>query len=90
MAAAGLVQAGASPSDALNELLQSSVARLKRPVNGWLGEVSKLEDLKFPDEFLDRPSLEIAIGVSYRKPDDEPWGHYVVMLIAAGPHSQRI
>jgi hypothetical protein len=90
MAAAGLVQAGASPTDALNELLQSSVDRLKRPVNGWIGEVSKLEDLKFPDEFLDRPSLEIAIGVSYHKPDDEPWGRYVVLLVAAGPHSQRI
>jgi hypothetical protein len=90
MAAAGRVQAGASPTDALNYLLQSSVDLLQRPVNGWIGEVSKLEDLKFPDDFLDRTSLGIAIGVSYHKPDDEPWGRYVVMLVAADPHSQHI
>jgi hypothetical protein len=90
MAAAGQVQAGAGPTEALNNLMQASVDILQRPVNGWIGEVSKLEDLKFPEDFLDRPSVGIAVGVSYRKPDDEPWGHYVIMLVAAGPHSQHI
>jgi hypothetical protein len=90
MAAAGQIQAGAGPTDVLNDLLQSSVDVLQRPVNGWMGEFSKLEDLKFPEDFLDRPSVGIAVGVSYHKPKDEPWGRYVVMLVAAGPDGHRI
>jgi hypothetical protein len=77
-------------TDALEELLQSSVDVLQRPVNGWIAEVSKLEDLEFPDDFLNRSSVEIAVGVSYHKPDDEPWGRYVVMLVAAGAPTHRI
>lgn len=90
MDAARRVQAGSDPTDVFNRLLQASVDVLKRPVNGWIGEVSKLEDLKIPEDLLDRPSLEIAVGVSYHKPEDEPWGRYVVMLVTAAPESRRI
>jgi hypothetical protein len=90
MAAASRVQAGAGQTDALNDLLQSSVDLLQRPVNGWIAEVSNLDDLEFPDDFVSRASVGIAVGVSYHKPANEPWGRYVVLLVAAGPKSHRI
>lgn len=90
MAAAARIQAGANPTDTLDDLLRSSVDVLQRSANGWIGEVAKLEDLKFPEDFVEQDSLGIAVGVSYHKPDDEPWGRYVVMLVAAGPQSRRI
>jgi hypothetical protein len=90
MEAAGSVQAGVDPRSALGDLLQVSTDMLQRSVNGWIGEVSNLEDLDFPDDFLLRPSLEIAVGVSYHKPPDQPWGRYVVMLVAAQPRSHSL
>jgi hypothetical protein len=90
MEAAGMVQAGVEPREALDDLLQSSVDALQVPVNGWIAQVSDLEDLEFPEDFLSRPSLGIAVGVSYHQPEDEPWGRYVVMLVAAEPRSHRL
>ena len=85
-----MVQAGAEPSAALNELLAGSAEILKRPVNGWLAQVSDLEDLEFPEDFLSRTSVGVAVGVSYHKPADEPWGRYVVMLVAAEPRRRSL
>jgi hypothetical protein len=90
MAAASRVQVGVEPHEALDDLLKSSVDVLQRAVNGWIAEVSDLDDLEFPEDFLDRPSVGIAVGVSYHQPEDEPWGRYVVMLVAAGPRSHRL
>lgn len=90
MTAAGVVQAGVDPSAALGDLLRSSAELLRRPVNGWISEVSNLEDLEFPDDFVARPSLGVAVGVSYHQPPGEPWGRYVVILVAAEPESHRL
>jgi hypothetical protein len=90
MAAASRVQAGVEPHEALDDLLQSSVDALQRSVNGWIAEVPDLDDLEFPEDFLGRPSVGIAVGVSYHRPDDQPWGRYVVMLVAAGPRSHQL
>ncbi len=90
MTAAVMVQAGAEPKVALGDLLRSSSDLLRRPVNGWISMVSKLEDLEFPDDLLERPALEVAVGVSYHQPPGEPWGRYVVILVAAEPESHRL
>jgi hypothetical protein len=63
---------------------------LARPVVGWIAEVSDLDDLEFPEDFLNRPALGVAVGVSYRKPEGEPWGRYIVMMVAAEPRSHRL
>jgi hypothetical protein len=34
---------------------------------------------------LTRRRLGLAISVSYHQPEGEPWGRYVVMLVAAEP-----
>jgi len=90
MEAAGLVQAGADPREALDRLLQSSAAALRRPVTGWLAEVSDLDDLEFPDDLVGLPAPEIAVGVAYHRPDPEPWGRYVVLLVVAEPRSHSL
>jgi hypothetical protein len=90
MDAAGLVQAGVEPGQAFDQLLQSSAAALRRPVSGWLAEVADLDDLEFPEDFVTRPSPEIAVGVAYHRPDREPWGRYVVMLVVAESRSHSL
>jgi hypothetical protein len=83
--AAGIVQAGGDPRVVLGELIADSVDRLQRSVQGWMVETTDLDDIRFPADYLDRRDLEVAVGVAYRKEPDSPWGHYVVLVIAAEP-----
>jgi hypothetical protein len=89
-AAAGQIQAGMAPNEALSGLLAASAEILQRPVTGWVSEVSSLDDLAFPDDFLDRSDIGISVGVSYHKPAGEAWGRYIVTIVAAEPASHRI
>jgi len=85
---ASAVQAGEDPTDALDALLQQSVDVLQRPVAGWLAEVSEIDGLEFPEEYLARPSLEVAVAVTHRRKPGDPWGRYVVMLVVADPEAR--
>ncbi|MGH7339251.1 MAG: hypothetical protein ACREKH_02050, partial [Candidatus Rokuibacteriota bacterium] len=85
MRAAGAVEAGAVPGDALRELLHSSGAQLNRSVRGWVLESSELEDIVFPEELLAERRIWVSIGVSSYRPEGEAWGRYVVMIVAADP-----
>jgi hypothetical protein len=87
---ASAVQAGEEPRDALDALLQQSVGILQRPVAGWIAEVSEIDSLEFPEEYLSRPSLGIAVAVSHRRPKGDAWGRYVVMLVIADPETHGI
>ncbi|MEE9221127.1 MAG: hypothetical protein V3U34_06340, partial [candidate division NC10 bacterium] len=84
--AGGMVRSGAaSPTNALNDLLQVSVRVLRRSVNGFALEASQLEDLQLPEEILRRRSLEVAIGVTHYQPKWAPWGRYVILVIVPAP-----
>jgi hypothetical protein len=85
MNAAGSVEAGVVPQDALRELLHASGAALKRSVRGWVVETSELEDLSFPEELLADRQVWVSIGVSSYRPEGEAWGRYVVLIVAAEP-----
>jgi hypothetical protein len=85
MGAASRIESGEEPKRVLDRLIRESVDVLRRPVNGWFFEVTDLDDLEFPEDFLNRGRLRLAIGVSYHQPEREPWGRYVVMLVAAEP-----
>jgi hypothetical protein len=87
---ASSVQAGADPTDALDALLEQSLDVLQRPVAGWIAEVSEIESLEFPEEYLRKPSLGVAVAVSHRRPKGEAWGRFVVMLVIADPESHGI
>ncbi len=50
-----------------------------------MAEVSDLDDIEFPEEYLTGPTLGVAVGVSYRKVEGEAWGRYVVMLLTSRP-----
>jgi hypothetical protein len=90
MEAAGMVQAGSAPDEALQSLLEVSVELLQRPVNGWIAEANDLADIEFPEDFLTRRAVGVAVGVSHHRASDEPWGHYVVMMVASDPPSHSI
>ncbi len=80
--AAASVGGGADVEGALDDVMTESVAAVKDRISGWYAESSELEEIQFPDEYLNAPRLGIAIGVSHRKGPDEAWGRYVVMLVA--------
>lgn len=83
--AAHRVESGEDRKRALSWLIDESVEVLQRAVNGWIFEVTDLDQLEFPEDFLVRRRLGLAIGVSHCQPEGEPWGRYVVMLVAAEP-----
>ena len=85
MAAAGQVQAGRDPTDVLGDLVQRGAEVLKRPVRGWMAEARELSAIEFPEEYLSERELAVAVGVSYRKVPDEPWGRFIVMIVSAAP-----
>ena len=87
-AAAMRVQAGAEPRDAMGTLIQESARVLQRPVSGWVAEFSDVEEIEFPEDYLEDPSLGVAVGIGYRKPEGEPWGRWVVLLVVAAPESR--
>jgi hypothetical protein len=88
--AASDVQTGADPEDSLGNLLQASAEILQRPVQGWVAQVSDLESLEFPEDFLTDHQIGVAIGVSYFKPEGEAWGRYVVMMVVASPRRHQV
>ena len=86
--AASWVQGGEEPSDAMSALLRQSNAVLQRPVAGWLAEVRDIDELAFPEQYLNEPSLAVAVAVSHRQEEGEPWGRYVVLLVLAEPEGR--
>ncbi len=69
----------------MSALLHRSADALRRPVAGWLAEVRDIDELEFPQQYLDDPSLSVAVAVSQRQLEGEPWGRYVVLVVVAGP-----
>jgi hypothetical protein len=90
VAAAARVQAGGVPQEVLGDLIRDSVDTLERSVTGWVAETQDLAAIRFPDDFLDRPDLEIAIAVSVHRPEGDAWGRYVVLMVAAQPQRRRL
>ena len=75
------VDSGESPKDVMNALMKASVQVLRRPVTGWITEVTDLAAIELPDEYLDDPGLALAVSVTHTKRPDEPRGRYVVMVV---------
>jgi hypothetical protein len=88
--AASDVQSGADPEDSLANLLQASSEILQRPVQGWVTQVSDLEAIEFPEDFLTDRQIGVAIGVSYVRPQGEAWGRYIVMMVVASPRRHEV
>lgn len=88
--AASQVQGGVEPRDAFDGLVEESHELLRLPVSGWIAEASSLDEIEFPEEFLTRPSLQISIGVSHRRPEGSAWGRYVVMMVTALPERRQL
>lgn len=72
-----------TPEEALDYLLRRTSEQTRRAVKGWVFEVNDLNQLQFPPEVITEPELEMTLAVSYRKPADEPWGRYVIVIVIA-------
>jgi hypothetical protein len=81
--AASRVASGETPRDVMRDLLGETVEILRQPATGWIAEVRDLDELSFPDEYLTRPTLGLALAISHREEPGEPWGRWVVMVVVA-------
>jgi hypothetical protein len=81
--AASRVASGETPRDVMRDLLGDTVEILQRPATGWITEVRDLDELRFPEEYLTRPTLGLALAISHREEPGEPWGRWVVMVVVA-------
>jgi hypothetical protein len=81
--AASRVASGETPRDVMRDLLGETVEILQQSATGWIAEVRDLDELSFPDEYLTRPSLGLALAISHREEPGEPWGRWVVMAVVA-------
>jgi hypothetical protein len=81
--AASRVASGEVPRDVMRDLLGDTVEILQRPATGWIAEVRDLDELSFPDEYLTRPALGLALAISHREEPGEAWGRWVVMVVVA-------
>jgi len=86
--AAARVQGGEAAPDVLNDLLRQSSQVLGRSVNGWFVDARDLGQIGFPEALLERDDVAVAIGVSHHEPEGEPWGRWVVLIVAAGAEGQ--
>ncbi|MGI9591223.1 MAG: hypothetical protein ACR2P8_07635, partial [Myxococcota bacterium] len=81
-ASAGVLS-GESPEDVMNALMKASIQVLRRPVTGWIAEVSDLAAIELPDEYMDEPGLALAVSVTHHQQPGEPRGRYIVMMVFA-------
>ena len=73
------------PRAALETALAQATAAAARPLHGWVLEASRLDELRLPDELLDLESLQLAVAVGYYQEANDPWGHYVALIVATAP-----
>jgi hypothetical protein len=73
------------PRAALDAALSQATAAAARPLHGWVLEAARLDDLRLPDELVDLESVQLAVAVSYYQAANEPWGHYVALIVATAP-----
>jgi hypothetical protein len=86
--AASRVQGDEDPSEVLSDLLRQSSRVLGRSVNGWVAETTDLSKIPFPEALLERDPVHVAVGVSHRRRDEDPWGRFVVLFVAAEPEGR--
>jgi hypothetical protein len=70
-----------TPEGALDEALQGVVDRSGHSVYGWAFTVNRVQDVVFPRDLFANQALDLAIGASYRKLPQEPWGEFAVFVI---------
>jgi hypothetical protein len=73
------------PLEALEDALARATAASAQPLRGWVLEASQLDAATLPPDLLDAETLRLAVAVGYYQPEEEPWGRYVVLILANAP-----
>lgn len=69
------------PKEGLERLMTDAVEVIKKSVRGWQFSSSSLDDVKWPDELLTRPTLQVTMTIAPYKRKDTPWTHYVFLIV---------
>jgi len=72
---------GRNPSAALDQVLQQAVDYSGQSMGGYVFETMSLDALQLPPEILRQPRLELAIGVTHRRPQGGAWAQYVIFVL---------
>ncbi len=76
------IESGKDPHEVLRVLMKKSSTKLSRGVRGWVIETQELDEMQVPSELAQERGLEWIGSVAWRRPEGEPWGRYVVLLVA--------
>ena len=80
----GRVHAGEDrPAVALHEVLQGAAEHWDGGAGGYVLETMSLDGLQIPQEILQRPQLQVAIGVTHQRPAGSAWAQYAILIVYA-------
>ncbi|HNN95340.1 MAG TPA: hypothetical protein PKI03_23845, partial [Pseudomonadota bacterium] len=63
------------------QVLQQAVDYSGQSMGGYVFETMSLDALQLPPEILRQPRLELAIGVTHRRPQGGAWAQYVIFVL---------
>lgn len=72
---------GLDPADGIERLMADAVQIIRQPVKGWRFYASSLDEVTWPDELLERPTLQVMMTIAPFKRQDTPWTQYVFMVV---------
>jgi hypothetical protein len=79
--AASVRSGSMAPDDGLEKLMIEANQLIHRGVRGWQFTASSLDKVKWPDELLERPTLQVMMTIAPWKRKDLPWTQYVFMVV---------
>ncbi|MEL6181696.1 MAG: hypothetical protein AAFS10_22240, partial [Myxococcota bacterium] len=78
------------PEEALNALMESAAGKLRGQggrMAGWISQSYDLDQLPYPPDLLRLPEVDVYMAVAHIRPANEPWGRYMVFMVARIPSS---
>jgi hypothetical protein len=70
-----------TPTGALTALVQTGSQVLGRTVQGYIITGTSVDAVELPEELVSAKRLELSITVTHYRPEDSPWGQFVVLLL---------
>ncbi|HVH44221.1 MAG TPA: hypothetical protein VM925_17840, partial [Labilithrix sp.] len=88
---ARLVNAGQrEPMAALDNALNTESQRIGQSLRGWALVTNDLDILPFPNEVLAPGPLAVRVVVTHYRPENAPWGMYLVYIVAPAAEKQQV
>lgn len=74
-----------NPRDVIGVVLFRETRELRRPLIGYIAVAHDLGRMTIPKELLAPGPLALRVAVTPYRPENYPWGYYMVFIIASPP-----